>query len=68
MDINAIATGMFNQYPTNKIDIKNLIIFLYINQMTVKPGLTGCIVLVILFHYFSLTNFFWMLVEGKPFK
>ncbi|XP_037043239.1 diuretic hormone receptor-like isoform X2 [Bradysia coprophila] len=33
-------------------------------QITVKPGVAGCIILVILFHYFSLTNFFWMLVEG----
>lgn len=36
--------------------------------MTVKPGMAGCICLVILFHYFSLTNFFWMLVEGKTFE
>lgn len=32
-----------------------------------RPGVTGngCIVLVILLHYFTLTNFCWMLVEGK---
>lgn len=26
---------------------------------------TSCMILVICMHYFYLTNFFWMLVEGK---
>lgn len=30
-----------------------------------RPGRAGCVILVTFFHYFSLTNFFWMLVEGK---
>lgn len=34
-------------------------------QMGGGSDLTACVFLVILFHYFSLTNFFWMLVEGK---
>lgn len=29
-----------------------------------KPGHTGCVVLVTFYNYFSVTNFFWMLVEG----
>lgn len=33
-------------------------------QMSAQPGLTECIVLLTLLHYFNLTNFFWMMVEG----
>lgn len=33
-------------------------------QISMRTGLGGCIVLVTLFHFFTLTNFFWMLVEG----
>lgn len=29
-----------------------------------RSGLSSCIGLVTLFHFFTLTNFFWMLVEG----
>ncbi|XP_073812334.1 diuretic hormone 44 receptor 1 isoform X2 [Musca autumnalis] len=33
-------------------------------QISLHTGMSGCIVLVTLFHFFTLTNFFWMLVEG----
>ncbi|KAJ6641176.1 Diuretic hormone receptor, partial [Pseudolycoriella hygida] len=57
---NAIHANLFLTYILSGL----LWILMLSLQITVKPGLTGCIVLVILFHYFSLTNFFWMLVEG----
>lgn len=34
-------------------------------QIFAHPGQVTCIFLTILFQYFSLTNFCWMLVEGK---
>lgn len=34
-------------------------------QMEGRQGRAECVVLVTFFHYFSLTNFFWMLVEGS---
>ncbi|XP_030388497.1 diuretic hormone receptor [Scaptodrosophila lebanonensis] len=33
-------------------------------QISIRSGLGSCIALVTLFHFFTLTNFFWMLVEG----
>ncbi|XP_018797882.1 PREDICTED: diuretic hormone receptor isoform X4 [Bactrocera latifrons] len=33
-------------------------------HISIRTGLGGCVVLVTLFHFFTLTNFFWMLVEG----
>lgn len=36
-------------------------------QLTGNSDVTGCIFLVILYHYFTLTNFCWMLVEGTIF-
>ncbi|EDW74263.1 uncharacterized protein Dwil_GK21476 [Drosophila willistoni] len=33
-------------------------------QISIRSGLASCIGLVTLFHFFTLTNFFWMLVEG----
>lgn len=65
LDFNAVVAGIQKiGWIKNGIEYSNLNHVCF-QQITVKPGLTGCIVLVILFHYFSLTNFFWMLVEGK---
>ncbi|XP_033248172.1 diuretic hormone receptor isoform X1 [Drosophila miranda] len=33
-------------------------------QISIRSGQASCIALVTLFHFFTLTNFFWMLVEG----
>ncbi|XP_031631307.1 diuretic hormone receptor-like isoform X2 [Contarinia nasturtii] len=33
-------------------------------SLQIEPSAVGCVLLVTFFHYFSLTNFFWMLVEG----
>uniref|UniRef100_A0A1B0A4Q4 G-protein coupled receptors family 2 profile 2 domain-containing protein n=1 Tax=Glossina pallidipes TaxID=7398 RepID=A0A1B0A4Q4_GLOPL len=34
------------------------------HRMTDHASEAGCITLVMMFHYFNLTNFFWMFVEG----
>lgn len=39
-------------------------LYLFCLQISVRSGLSSCIALVTLFHFFTLTNFFWMLVEG----
>lgn len=57
---NAIHANLFLTYILSGL----LWILMLSLQITVQPGVAGCIILVILFHYFSLTNFFWMLVEG----
>lgn len=36
-----------------------------LSQENGEPGQVGCVVLVTFYNYFSVTNFFWMLVEGK---
>ncbi|XP_075237568.1 diuretic hormone receptor-like [Lycorma delicatula] len=33
-------------------------------QMSMPTNMVACVVLVVLLHYFHLTNFFWMFVEG----
>jgi len=33
-------------------------------QISIRSGVGSCIALITLFHFFTLTNFFWMLVEG----
>lgn len=47
-----------------KIPQFNFTIFNYL-QMLTSVGPVACIFLTILFQYFSLTNFCWMLVEGR---
>lgn len=34
------------------------------SQMDGRTGMAGCEILVTFLHYFGLTNFFWMMVEG----
>ncbi|XP_039297102.1 diuretic hormone receptor-like [Nilaparvata lugens] len=33
-------------------------------QMSMPANMTACFILVVMLHYFHLTNFFWMFVEG----
>ncbi|XP_036332582.1 diuretic hormone receptor-like [Rhagoletis pomonella] len=40
------------------------ILTMCLHVMTEHPSEAGCIILVMMFHYFNLTNFFWMFVEG----
>ncbi|CAD7014199.1 unnamed protein product [Ceratitis capitata] len=40
------------------------ILTFWLHVMTEHPSEAGCITLVMMSHYFNLTNFFWMLVEG----
>lgn len=43
------------------VDLYILVVF----QMSVQTNISACVVLIILLHYFHLTNFFWMFVEGE---
>ncbi|XP_058464591.1 diuretic hormone receptor-like isoform X2 [Malaya genurostris] len=57
---NTIHVNLFLTY----IMSSGLWILILSLQMTTKQELVGCVFLVTIFHYFSTTNFFWMLVEG----
>nr|XP_029725840.1 diuretic hormone receptor-like isoform X2 [Aedes albopictus] len=57
---NTIHVNLFVTYIMSSA----LWIIILSQQLTAKQGVVDCIFLVTLFHYFSTTNFFWMLVEG----
>lgn len=44
-----------------------LLTFLFSLQVHFESNTTACIFLIIILHYFHLTTFFWMFVEGKYF-
>ncbi|XP_059620358.1 diuretic hormone receptor [Phlebotomus argentipes] len=58
---NTIHANLFTSYIMSAL-LWMLTLSLQISSP--QQGLTECIFLVTIFHYFSLTNFFWMLVEG----
>ncbi|CAO1304274.1 unnamed protein product [Diamesa tonsa] len=57
---NTIHINLFFTYILSII-IWILSLTLHLN---IVPSTVGCVFLAIFFHYFSLTNFCWMLVEG----
>lgn len=60
---NPIPQIAVNHHQQGK-KMTNLEFMVYL-QMTDHPSPANCICLVILLQYFNLTNFFWMLVEGR---
>uniref|UniRef100_A0A1B0BXB2 Diuretic hormone receptor n=1 Tax=Glossina palpalis gambiensis TaxID=67801 RepID=A0A1B0BXB2_9MUSC len=60
------ALPCFKEFKGVRYDNSPLlwILTLFLQVMTDHASEAGCITLVMMFHYFNLTNFFWMFVEG----
>ncbi|XP_037815371.1 diuretic hormone receptor isoform X1 [Lucilia sericata] len=58
---NTIHANLFLTYILSAL---LWILTLFLQVMTDHASPAGCITLVMMFHYFNLTNFFWMFVEG----
>uniref|UniRef100_A0A1I8Q5V1 G-protein coupled receptors family 2 profile 2 domain-containing protein n=2 Tax=Stomoxys calcitrans TaxID=35570 RepID=A0A1I8Q5V1_STOCA len=58
---NTIHANLFLTYILSAL---LWILTLFLQVMTDHASQAGCITLVMMFHYFNLTNFFWMFVEG----
>ncbi|XP_055383270.1 diuretic hormone receptor-like isoform X2 [Condylostylus longicornis] len=58
---NTIHANLFLTYI---LSASLWILTLFLQVMAESPSSVGCGILVLLYHYFQLTNFFWMLVEG----
>ncbi|XP_058981787.1 diuretic hormone receptor isoform X2 [Musca domestica] len=58
---NTIHANLFLTYILSAL---LWILTLFLQVMTDHSSQAGCITLVMMFHYFNLTNFFWMFVEG----
>ncbi|XP_067631932.1 diuretic hormone receptor isoform X2 [Eurosta solidaginis] len=58
---NTIHANLFLTYILSAL---LWILTMCLHVMAEHPSEAGCITLVMMFHYFNLTNFFWMFVEG----
>ncbi|XP_023706717.1 diuretic hormone receptor isoform X4 [Cryptotermes secundus] len=57
---NTIHTNLMSTYMLADL----FWILTLILQISMQEDSTSCVILVVLLHYFHLTNFFWMFVEG----
>lgn len=65
--INEIHSSRYSIWSTFGFAERTRILSLVVCLSRLQEHVTGngCVFLVILLHYFLLTNFFWMLVEGE---